>query len=51
MTVIKKISAVAAGAAAWGDWFQLLFAAAMVVLAVILVIEGVQTFKKQFSKK
>lgn len=51
MTVINKIKAVAAGAAAWGDWFQLLFAAAMVVLAVILVIEGVQTFKKQMSKK
>ena len=51
MTVIKKIGAVAAGEAAWGDWFQLLFAAAMVVLAVILVIEGVQTFKKQMSKK
>ena len=51
MTVIKKIGAVAAGEAVWGDWFQLLFAAAMVVLAVILVIEGVQTFKKQMSKK
>lgn len=51
MTVFKKIGAVAAGTAAWGDWFQLLFALAMVVLAVILVIEGIQTFKKQFSKK
>ena len=28
----------------WGHWFQMLFAAAMVVLAVILVIEGIQTF-------
>lgn len=51
LTVIKKIGAVAAGTAVWGDWFQLLFATAMAVLAVILVIEGIQTFKKQMSKK
>ena len=51
ITVIGKIKAVAAGTALWGDWFQLLFASAMAILAVILVIEGVQTFKKQMSKK
>ncbi len=50
MTVISKIKAVAAGAAAWGDWFQMLFAAAMVILALILVVEGVATFKKQMKK-
>ena len=46
MTVMTKIGMVGAGTAAWGDWFQLIFAAAMVVLAVILVIEGVQTFAR-----
>lgn len=51
ITVIGKIKAVAAGTALWGDWFQLLFASAMAILAVILVVEGVQTFKKQMSKK
>jgi len=51
MTIIKKIGAVGAGTAAWGDWFQLIFAAAMAVLAVILVVEGIGTFKKQLSKK
>ena len=50
MTVINKIKAVAAGAAAWGDWFQMLFAAAMVILALFLVVEGVATFKKQMKK-
>ena len=50
MTVIKKIGAIAAGGAAWGDWFQMLFAAAMVILALILVVEGAQTFKKQMKK-
>lgn len=48
-TVIGKCKAVAAGAP-WGDWFQLIFALAMVVLAVILVIEGVKTFSKQGKK-
>ncbi|MBQ2936891.1 MAG: carbon starvation protein A [Lachnospiraceae bacterium] len=51
ITVIGKIKAVAAGTALWGDWFQLLFASAMAILAVILVVEGIQTFKKQISKK
>ena len=49
-TVIAKIGAVAAGAP-WGDWFQLIFAAAMAVLAVILVIEGITTFAKQAKAK
>ncbi len=50
MTVIAKVKTVAAGAAAWGDWFQMLFAAAMVVLAVILVIQGIQTFAAEAKK-
>ena len=53
MTIINKIKAMAAGAEgamAWGNWFQLIFALAMVVLAIILVIEGVQTFAKQAKK-
>ncbi len=45
ITIFKKFNG---GLAAWGDWFQLIFAIAMVVLAVILVIEGFQTI---FSKK
>ena len=51
MTVITKIKLVAGGGAAWGDWFQLLFAAAMVILALILVVEGIQTFASQSKKK
>ena len=53
MTIFKKISAMAQGAegaTAWGKWFQLIFAIAMVVLAIFLVIEGVQTFAKQAKK-
>ena len=50
-TVINKIKMIAAASAQWGDWFQLIFAAAMVVLAVILVIEGIQTFIRIAKKK
>jgi len=53
LTIVKKIGAMAAGAEGaffWGNWFQLIFALAMAVLAVILVIEGVQTFVKQAKK-
>lgn len=53
LTIVKKIGAMSAGAQGaffWGNWFQLIFALAMAVLAVILVIEGVQTFTKQAKK-
>ncbi len=53
LTIVKKIGAMAAGAQGaffWGNWFQLIFALAMAVLAVILVIEGIQTFTKQAKK-
>ena len=53
LTIINKIKPMIAGAQNaffWGNWFQLIFAVAMAGLAVILVIEGVQTFAKQAKK-
>ena len=50
LTIIGKVKPMLAHADKaffWGNWFQLIFALAMAVLAVILVIEGVQTFAKQ----
>ena len=47
LTITKKLGLVGAGKAFWGDWFQLAFAAAMAVLAVILVVEGFRTFSAQ----
>lgn len=35
------------GKLAWGNWFQTVFALALVILAVILVITGIKTFSKQ----
>ena len=60
LTIIAKVKGLASGAFAadvvtngpvWGHWFQLVFAAAMFVLAIILVIEGIQTFAKQSKKQ
>lgn len=55
ITVIKQTGVITAGKfsasdPAWGHWFQLLFAAAMAMLAVILVIEGAKTFVKHAKK-
>ena len=51
ITVKKKLVMIGEGEALWGDWFQLLFAAAMAILAIFLVVEGIQTFKKQKALK
>lgn len=51
ITVKNKIVMIGAGQALWGDWFQLIFAAAMAILALFLVAEGVQTLKKQKAQK
>lgn len=57
-TVITKITAMvnanaetAAKAFHWGNWFQLIFATAMALLAVVLVIEGTKTFINQHKSK
>jgi carbon starvation protein len=51
ITIIKKFTLIGSGEAVWGDWFQVIFALAMAVLAVILVVEGVQTFRQQAAAK
>ena len=50
LTIKKKFAVIGGGEAAWGDYFQLIFAIAMVVLAVILVIEGVGSLKRSSEK-
>ena len=52
-TIIDKCKLIAGlmeNPAAWGDWFQLIFALAMFVLAIILVVEGFKTFSAQKKK-
>ncbi len=48
MTIIGKVKLIAAAGAAWGDWFQMIWSIGLVVLAIVLVVEGVQViFKKK----
>ena len=51
MTIIAKIKLIAAAGAAWGDWFQMIWSVGLVVLAIILVVEGVQVLAKPKAKK
>ena len=55
MTVIAKIKLIAGlipdKAAAWGDWFQMIWSIGLVVLAIILVVEGIQVIAKPKAKK
>ncbi len=44
---IKSLFGLVAAGTEWGNWFQLVIAIAMVVLAVFLIIEGIGTFSKQ----
>ncbi len=50
ITIKTKLGNMASGAPNafhWGNWFQLFFAIAMFILAIVLVKEGISTFKKQ----
>lgn len=51
ITILRKLQMIGTPDMVWGDWFQLIFAIAMAVLAVILVFEGVNTFKNQKSQR
>ena len=51
MTIIAKIKLIADAGAAWGDWFQLVWSIGLIVLAVILVIQGVQVLAKPKAKQ
>lgn len=51
MTIIAKIKLIAAAGAAWGDWFQMIWSIGLVVLAVILVVEGIQVLAKGKKEK
>ena len=50
MRIKSLITACIAGTV-WGDWFMLIVAIAMVILAIFLVVEGVSTFSKQAKSK
>ena len=53
MTIIGKVKIIASPdkVAAWPDWFQMIWSIGLVVLAVILVIEGIQVLTKKKEQK
>lgn len=51
ITVKNQIGMIAAGGADWGPYAQSILGILLIVLAVVLVIEGVQTLKNQKGKK
>ena len=54
LTVIAKVQLIAGmvpdKVAAWGDWFQMIWSIGLIVLAIMLVIEGVQVMSKKGKK-
>lgn len=51
LTVKNQIGIISAGGADWGPYAQTILGVLLIVLAVVLVIEGVQTLKNQKTKK
>ncbi len=51
LTVKNQAGIIAAGGADWGPYAQTVLGILLIVLAVVLVIEGVQTLKNQKAKK
>ena len=51
LTVKNQIGIISAGGADWGPYAQTILGILLIVLAVVLVIEGVQTLKNQKAKK
>ena len=47
VTVKNQIGIISAGGADWGPYAQAVLAVLLIVLAIFLVIEGVQTLSKQ----
>ena len=51
LTVKNQIGIIAAGGADWGPWAQTILGILLIFLAIILVIEGVQTLSRQKAAK
>ncbi|NCB50460.1 MAG: carbon starvation protein A [Clostridia bacterium] len=47
LTLVSRFKAVAAGGADWGVYFQIIFALALVILAFIVTVDGLQALGKQ----
>lgn len=50
LTVKNQIGLITAGSTDWGPWAQTILGILLIILAIILVIEGIQTLTKKKSK-
>ena len=50
LTVKNQIGMIAAGGADWGPYAQTILGVLLIVLAIVLVIEGIQTLTKKTSR-
>ena len=51
LTIKTQVGLIMAGGADWGPYAQTVIAVLLIVLAVVLVIEGIQTLSKQAKAK
>ncbi len=51
MKIVSTFQAIFAGGAAWGVYFQMIWSVGLVVLAVMLVVEGIQVMAKSKTQK
>jgi carbon starvation protein len=51
LTIKNQVGIIAAGGADWGPYAQAIIGALLVVLAIVLVIEGIQTLSKENKAK
>ena len=51
LTVKNQVGMIMAGGADWGPWAQTILGILLIFLAIILVIEGVQTLSRQKAAK
>lgn len=51
LTIKNQIGIIAAGGADWGPYAQVILGLLLIVLAIVLVIEGIQTLSKQAKAK
>ena len=51
LTIKNQIGIISAGGADWGPYAQVILGALLIILAIVLVIEGIQTLSKAKKKK
>ena len=51
LTIVSKANEIGMRTAEWGDYFQLVFAIAMGILAADIIVDGIRNFRKQAKER